>query len=210
MFDFGEIQQAILFGKDSLATELTQKAINEECAPRDILSQGLIAGMDVVGTKFKNGEYYLPQVLLAARAMKAALVLLHPLIVRAGIQPVGTFVLGTVKGDLHDVGKNLVAMLFQGAGFNVIDLGIDVSSEKFVEAVRENKPEIMGMSSLLTTTMREMQDVIQALQEAGLRDKVKIMVGGAPITQQYADKIGADAYALDGATAVEMAIAMLN
>ncbi len=210
MFDFGELQQAIILGKGPLATELTQKAINEECVPKDILNQGLIAGMDVVGVKFKNGEYYLPQVLLAARAMKAAVVLLHPLIVSAGIQPIGTLVLGTVKGDLHDVGKNLVAMLFQGAGFNVIDLGVDVSSEKFVEAVRENKPDILGMSSLLTTSMREMQDVIQALQEAGLRDKVKIMVGGAPITQQFADKIGADAYALEGGTAVEMAKAMVN
>ena len=157
--------------------------------------------MEVIGVKFKNNEVFVPEVLIAARAMNAGMELLKPKLVETGVEPIGSVVLGTVKGDLHDIGKNLVRMMFEGVGLTVFDLGVDVSSEQFVEAVQEHQPDIVGLSALLTTTMGEMKKVIQAIEEAGLRDKVKIMVGGAPVTSRFAQEIGADLYAKDAAEA---------
>jgi 5-methyltetrahydrofolate--homocysteine methyltransferase len=173
--------------------------------PGEILDEGLIKGMDVVGEKFKNGEFFIPEVLLAARVMHAGMDILKPALVSSGVEPVGKVVLGTVKGDLHDIGKNLVAMMLEGAGFEVIDLGIDVPPEKFVEAVRNDGACIRAMSALLTTTMTAMKTTLEALQEAGIRDDVMAMIGGAPVTQDYADEIGADGYARDAASAIDKA-----
>jgi len=157
----------------------------------------------VIGIKFKNNEIYVPEVLIAARAMHAGMDVLRPKLVETGVKNIGKFVIGTVKGDLHDIGKNLVKMMLEGAGFEVIDLGVDISPDKFVEAVKEHQPNVLGMSALLTTTMVNMPEVIKALESAGLRDKVKVMIGGAPLTKNYADQIGADAYSPDAASAVE-------
>jgi 5-methyltetrahydrofolate--homocysteine methyltransferase len=157
----------------------------------------------VVGEKFKNGEYFVPEVLVAARAMKAAMELLRPLLAASDVEPIGTVVIGTVRGDLHDIGKNLVAMMLEGAGFRVVDLGVDVPAEKFIEAAREHNAEIVGMSALLTTTMTYMPEVIKALEAEGIRNRVKVIVGGAPVTQEWADQIGADGYAPDAASAVD-------
>lgn len=210
MFDYAQLQQAVISGKSQVALTLSEQALSEGLSPVEILNQGLIAGLDVVGVKFKKGEYYLPQVLLSAKAMKTALELIEPLISKTGAKPIGTFVIGTVKGDLHDIGKNLVAMMFKGAGFNVIDLGIDVSAEKFITAIQEFKPDIVGMSALLTTTMAQIKNNIQAIDEAGLRDRVKLIVGGAPVSQRFADEVGADAYAVDAVTGVEIARQFLS
>jgi len=175
-----------------------------------ILNEALIAGMDIVGEKFKKNEFYVPELLIAARAMKTGMEVLRPILVGKGVKSSGKVVLGTVQGDLHDIGKNLVGMMLEGAGFEIIDLGIDVSSEKFVEAVKENNAHLVGLSALLTTTMPYMKDVIKAMEEAGLREKIKIMIGGAPITQDYADEIGADGYAPDAASAVDKAKEILR
>jgi 5-methyltetrahydrofolate--homocysteine methyltransferase len=166
--------------------------------------------MNEVGRRFKNNEFYVPEVLIAARAMHAAMDVLKPLLAASDVQPVGTVVIGTVKGDLHDIGKNLVAMMLEGGGFNVIDLGVDVSPEKFLQAVREHKPNIVGLSALLTTTMPAMKTTIEALKEAGVRDQVKVIIGGAPVTQRFADEIGADGYAPDAASAVDVARQLLG
>jgi len=161
--------------------------------------------MDAVGRDFKAGELFVPEVLIAARAMRAGMDILKPLLAEADVPSAGKYAVGTVKGDLHDIGKNLVRMMIEGGGFEVLDLGVDVSPEGFVEAVRENQPDIIGLSALLTTTMTNMKAVIEALEEAGLRDSVKIMIGGAPVTDAYAQEIGADGYAADAATAVDIA-----
>jgi 5-methyltetrahydrofolate--homocysteine methyltransferase len=197
------LAQAILEGKRNDAVELTQKLVDAGITPKQILDEGLIAGMAVAGEKFKNGEYFVPEILVAARAMKASMEILRPLLVATDVQPIGTMVIGTVRGDLHDIGKNLVAMMMEGAGFKVVDLGVDVTAEKFIEAAKEHNAQIVGMSALLTTTMTYIPEVIKAFDEAGLRPKVKLIVGGAPVTQEWANQIGADAYAPDAATAVD-------
>jgi 5-methyltetrahydrofolate--homocysteine methyltransferase len=197
------LAQAILEGKRNDAVELTQKLIDAGVTPKQILDEGLIAGMSVAGEKFKNGEYFVPEILVAARAMKASMELLRPLLVATDVQPIGTMVIGTVRGDLHDIGKNLVAMMMEGAGFKVVDLGVDVTAEKFIEAAKEHNAQIVGMSALLTTTMTYIPEVIKAFDAEGLRPKVKLIVGGAPVTQEWANQIGADAYAPDAATAVD-------
>jgi 5-methyltetrahydrofolate--homocysteine methyltransferase len=201
--ELNALAQAILEGKRNDAVELTRKLIEAGVTPKQILDEGLIAGMSIAGEKFKNGEYFVPEILVAARAMKASMELLRPLLVAADVQPIGTMVIGTVRGDLHDIGKNLVAMMVEGAGFRVVDLGVDVSADKFVAAAKEHNAQIVGMSALLTTTMTYIPEVIKAFDAEGLRPKVKLIVGGAPVTQEWAHQIGADAYAPDAATAVD-------
>jgi len=192
-------------GEDEEVAELVQKALDSGLTPKEILQDGLIAGMDQVGKDFKAGDLFVPEVLIAARAMHAGMNVLRPLLSASDSPTVGKYVIGTVKGDLHDIGKNLVKMMLEGAGFETVDLGTDVAPEAFVQAVREHKPRIVGMSALLTTTMVNMKSTIDALNEAGLRESVKIMVGGAPVTAAFAQQIGADAYAPDAATAVDVA-----
>ncbi len=205
MVDLNVISEALQRGDAEKVEELVKKALEENLTPKKILEDGLIKGMDIIGTKFKKNEVYVPEVLIAARAMHAGMGILKPKLIECGVKNIGKVAIGTVKGDLHDIGKNLVKMMLEGAGFEVIDLGIDVSPDKFVEAVKEHKPNIIGMSALLTTTMVNMAEVIKALEAAGLRDKVKIMIGGAPITQNYTDQIGADGYSPDAASAVDKA-----
>jgi 5-methyltetrahydrofolate--homocysteine methyltransferase len=192
-------------GEDEIVAGLVQDAVDEGLDPGDILQGGLIAGMDQVGKDFKAGDLFVPEVLIAARAMHAGMGVLRPLLAESEVPSAGKYVIGTVKGDLHDIGKNLVRMMLEGAGFETIDLGTDAEPHDFVDAVRETKPVLVGMSALLTTTMVQMKATIEALQEAGLRDSVKIMVGGAPVTATFAEEIGADAYAPDAATAVDVA-----
>ena len=190
--------------------KLTKEALDEGIPPEVVLKEGLIAGMDVVGTRFKNNEYYVPEVLIAARAMKRAMAVLKPKLAESGVEPVSKIAIGTVKGDLHDIGKNLVAMMMEGAGFEVVDLGIDCAPEKFVDAVKNEKVNVVAMSALLTTTMPGMKTTIEALKSAGVKGQVKTMIGGAPITQSYADEIGADGYAPDAASAVDKAKELLG
>jgi len=203
MADLKALADAVIKGDQGTAVEITKSALEEGTAAKNVLEEGLIAGMDVVGARFKNNEIYIPEVLIAARAMKMAMEFLEPELVKAGVKPVGKFLIATVQGDLHDIGKNLVAMMLKGAGFEVIDLGVDVGPEKFVELVKAKGVQLVGMSALLTTTMPGMERTIKALKEAGV--SAKIMIGGAPVTQGYADKIGADGYAADAASAVDMA-----
>jgi len=203
MVDLKALADAVIKGDQSTAVEITKSALEEGTAAKNVLEEGLIAGMDVVGDRFKKNEIYIPEVLIAARAMKMAMEVLEPELVKAGVQPVGKFLIGTVQGDLHDIGKNLVAMMLKGAGFEVVDLGVDVGPEKFVEKAKATGIQLVGMSALLTTTMPSMEKTIKALKEADVL--AKIMIGGAPVTQGYADKIGADGYAADAASAVDLA-----
>ena len=205
MAKFEEISVLLQRGKAKDLAALVTEELNNGTAPKDILTNGLIVGMGIVGEKFKNNEIFVPEVLIAARAMNAALNVLKPALAETGVEPVGTAVICTVKGDLHDIGKNLVKMMIEGTGIRVIDLGVDCSAEKVVDAVREYNADIVCLSSLLTTTMLYQKDIIDALKAAGLRDKVKVMVGGAPVTQAFADEIGADAYTPDAASAAEKA-----
>jgi 5-methyltetrahydrofolate--homocysteine methyltransferase len=205
MVNLDVISEVLQRGDAEKVGELVKKALEENFAPKKILEDGLIKGMDIIGAKFKRNEVYVPEVLIAARAMRVGMEVLRPKLTETGVKSIGKVIVGTVKGDLHDIGKNLVKMMLEGAGFEVIDLGVDVSADKFVEAVKEHQPNIIGMSALLTTTMVNMPEVIKALEVAGLRDKVKIMVGGAPITQNYADQIGADGYSPDAASAADKA-----
>ena len=200
-----QIASKLYDGEDQEVAGLVQQALDQGMIPVEILNGGLIAGMDQVGKDFKAGELYVPEVLIAARAMYAGMDVLRPLLAEGEVPSAGKYVIGTVKGDLHDIGKNLVKMMLEGAGFQTVDLGTDVSAEDFVSAVREHQPKLLGMSALLTTTMVQMKTTIEALEEAGLRDSVKIMVGGAPVTTAFAEQIGADAYAPDAATAVDVA-----
>ena len=204
MADFQAIADALIKGQAPMVKELVTKAIDEGVNPGELLEKGLIAGMSVIGERFKKNEVYVPEVLIAARAMHAGMDILKPLLSKSGFKSKGIFAIGTVKGDLHDIGKNLVMMMMEGAGYQVMDLGVDVTPEKFVKAVKDGA-QIIGMSALLTTTMPSMKTSIDALKAAGVRDKIKVMVGGAPLTQEYADKIGADGYAQDAATAVDVA-----
>lgn len=201
----GELSQAVIDGHKEEIADLTEDALDEGLEAQVILNQGLMLGMDHVGTEFRAGNMYVPEVLRAARAMQASMDVLKPLLVESGIPTTGRMLLGTVKGDMHDIGKNLVAMMCEGAGFEVYDLGKDVAPEDFVAAVKNYNPDIVGMSALLTTTMRAMEHTVKALQEAGIRDQVKIMVGGAPVTQAFAEQIGADGYASNAASAVDLA-----
>jgi len=205
MVDLNKVSEALQRGDAEKVAELVKQALEENLTPKKILEDGLIKGMSIIGGKFKRNEVYVPEVLIAARAMHAGMDILRPKLVETGVKNIGKVAIGTVKGDLHDIGKNLVKMMLEGGGFEVIDLGTDVSVEKFVEAVKEHQPNIIGMSALLTTTMVNMPEVIKALKAAGLRDKVKVMIGGAPITQNYADQIGADCYSPDAASAVDNA-----
>jgi len=203
MADLKTLADAIIKGDQNTAVEITKTALDEGTAAKSVLEEGLIAGMDVVGSRFKKNEIYIPEVLIAARAMKMAMEILEPELVKAGVKPVGKFLIGTVQGDLHDIGKNLVAMMLKGAGFEVIDLGVDVGPEKFVEQAKAAGAQLIGMSALLTTTMPGMEKTVKALKDAGV--SAKIMIGGAPVTQGYADRIGADGYTPDAASAVDMA-----
>ena len=182
---------------------MTKETIDKGSPPQDILEQGLLAGMDVVGQRFKASEMFIPEVLRCAKCMHGAMEILRPLLVETGASMIGTFVLGTVKGDLHDIGKNLVGMLFEGAGFDVVDLGVDKDPQEFVDAIKDHDAKLFGMSALLTTTMPKMSETIDAIKEAGIRDQIKIMIGGAPVTAEFAKDIGADAYASNAASAVD-------
>jgi 5-methyltetrahydrofolate--homocysteine methyltransferase len=206
MADFAKISELLQKGKAKDVEALVKQAIDEKASPGDILNQGLIAGMSVVGEKFKKNQVYVPEVLIAARAMNAGLKVLEPLLAKSGVKPLGVVAVGTVKNDLHDIGKNLVIMMLKGAGFRVIDLGIDVPPEKFVKAAQDGA-QVIGLSALLTTTMPQMKAVIEALKAAKV--KTKTMIGGAPVTQSYADEIGANGYAPDAASAVDVAKKLL-
>jgi len=202
--------QTDLYDGDMDAVEAaTRKAIDDGMSPKEILDDGLIAGMDVVGRDFKAGDLFIPEVLLCARAMHAGMEILRPLLAESGVPAQGKLVIGTVAGDLHDIGKNLVSMMFQGAGFEVIDLGTDVPPEKFVETVRAENADLVGMSALLTTTMPSMKATIDAFIQAGLRNKVKVLIGGAPVTAEYSEDIGADGFAPDAGAAVDAARELL-
>ena len=200
-----QIAENLIKGNAAKVKELTQKAVDEGEDVEKILNEALLAGMSVVGDKFKRNEFYVPEVLIAARAMKAGMEVIRPFLAEKNIKGKGRIVLGTVKGDLHDIGKNLVGMMLEGAGFEVVDLGVDIPAEKFVEEIKKTDAQIVGMSALLTTTMPAMKDVIAALTKEGVRKNVKVMIGGAPVTQEYADEIGADGYAPDAASAVDKA-----
>ena len=202
---FEKIAERLIVGKIDEVKELSQQALDQGTSPRDIIDKGLLAGMDVVGKRFKAGDMFIPEVLLCARCMHGAMDILKPLLSEADAAGVGTYLIGTVEGDLHDIGKNLVSMMLQGAGFEVIDMGTNITPQQFVDAVKEHKPTILGLSALLTTTMPKMEETIKALKEAGIRDQVKIMAGGAPVTQDFVDKIGADAYGANAASATEKA-----
>lgn len=210
MADFQELAQAVIRGDAKTSESITRQLLEDGVGADQIVNQGLIEGMSVVGTKFKNNEYYVPEVLIAARAMKTSMNMLRPLLAESDIQPVGKIVLGTVRGDLHDIGKNLVAMMMEGAGFAVTDLGVDVSAEQFLQAAQDQAATLIGLSALLTTTMVGMKDIIEAVRSAGLKGQVKIMIGGAPVTQSFADEIGADGYAPDAASAVDCAKELLG
>jgi len=212
MADMQALANALISGKREEVVELVKKALDDGVGPAEILQDGLIAGMNEVGRRFKANEFYVPEVLIAARAMSnqkeaetrpGAMEILQPHLEKAGVKPLGRCIIGTAKGDLHDIGKNLVAMMMKGAGIEVIDVGIDVSAEKFVEVAKETECNLIGVSALLTTTMPQMKTVIDALKESGL--DVKVMIGGAPVTQSYADEIGAAGYAPDAASAVDKA-----
>jgi 5-methyltetrahydrofolate--homocysteine methyltransferase len=204
------IYQGILEGDREAVIAAVQEAINAKMTAEKILKEGMMAPMGEVGRLFEEGEYFVPELLIAARAMQGGMVLLKPMLVSEEIKPVGRIVIGTVKGDLHDIGKNLVGMMLEGAGFEVTDLGSDVDAQKFVDAVKSTNAQVVGMSALLTTTMSNMPSTIEALKAAGLRDKVKVLVGGAPLTKAYADQIGADGYAPDASQAAKLALSLVS
>lgn len=204
------ICEAVLKGNAKVAAAETQAAVEAGISASEILHQACIPAMTEVGRLFESGEKFVPEMLIAARAMQKALEILKPLLVQAEVKTLGKVVIGTVAGDLHDIGKNLVAMMLEGAGFQIIDLGNDVSPEKFVEAVKQHEPDLLGMSALLTTTVSSISDTIQALTEAGVRDKVKVIIGGAPITQDFANKVGADGFAPDAGSVARMAKNLLG
>ncbi len=208
MADFEALKDAVIKGDANAAKEGTAKALEEGVDPEAVLNDGLVAGMNVVGKAFKAGEMYVPEVLVAARAMKTAMEILEPRLAEAGVKPIGTIVVGTVQGDLHDIGKNLVAMMLKGAGFDVVDLGTDVTPEQFVKAASDHDARIVGLSALLTTTMPAMKQAVVAFKEAGV--DAKLMIGGAPVTRKYAEEIGAQGYAPDAATAVDVARELLR
>lgn len=205
-----QIKENIIAGEDEAVGSLTQSAIEQGLPPARILDEGLIAGMAVVGARFKNHEMYLPDVLLAARAMNAGMALLRPLLERDGVATIGKVVLGTVQGDMHDIGKNLVGIMLRGAGFEVIDLGTDVQARRFIDAALENGAGVVGLSALLTTTMLKMKQVVDMVREEGLSDRIKVIVGGAPVSAKFAAEIGADAHGFDAASAVDRVKGLLG
>ena len=205
MEDLKELFEAIVDGNAGKSKALTAKALTEGVDPQEILNKYMIPAMDEVGRRFETNEYFVPELLIAARAMKGSLELIKPRLVASGAKPIGKVAIGTVKGDLHDIGKNLVAAMLEGGGFEIIDLGVDVTPDKFVKAVKEKGASIIALSALLTTTMPSMKTTIDAFKQAGLRDQVKFLIGGAPITQKYADEIGADGYSESAAGAVTLA-----
>jgi 5-methyltetrahydrofolate--homocysteine methyltransferase len=205
-----KINQGILDGDREGVVDGVKEAIGANITAEKILKEGMMAAMGEVGRLFEEGEYFVPELLIAARAMQGGMELLKPLLVAADIEPVGKIVIGTVKGDLHDIGKNLVGMMLEGAGFEVTDLGSDVDAQKFVDAVKSSGAQVVGMSALLTTTMSNMPATIEALKAAGLRDKVKVMVGGAPLTKAFSDQIGADGYAADASQAAKLALSFVS
>ena len=207
---YNEISELLQKGKAKEIVTAVEKALSEGAGAGDILEKGLISGMNVIGGKFSRGEVFVPEVLIAARAMNRASAILKPALTEAGVQPVGRAIICTVKGDLHDIGKNLVRMMIEGKGIEAIDLGVDCGSEKIVETVQNSDAKVVCLSALLTTTMMSQKDIIEALKTAGLRNKVKVMVGGAPLTQSFADEIGADAYTPDAATAADVCRSYFN
>lgn len=202
MIELQEMATLLQQGEVNPVKTLTQRLLDQGISPQTILNDGLIAGMTVVGEQMRCGEMYLPEVLQSASVMHAAMAVLKPHLLSSGVQPLGRVVLGTVKGDMHDIGKNLVAIMLQGAGFEIVDLGINAPPEKFVEAIQQHQPKIVGMSAMLTTTMLVMKKTIEVINAAGVRAQAKIIIGGAPITQRFADEIGADAFAKDAVTAI--------
>ena len=202
---YEELSTAVLEGDIDRAPGLVERALDEGLRPKEILDNGLVLGMNEVGVRFRRGDMYVPEVLMSADAMHAGLDILRPHLTATGATLLGTIVLGTVKGDLHDIGKNLVGMMCEGAGFEVINLGFNVEPEQFVEAIKEHQPDVVGMSALLTTTMRAMGHTIRAIEEAGLRDQVKIMIGGAPVDAEFAERIGADGYGSNAPAAADLA-----
>jgi len=205
-----KLADALKNGRAPDVTKLVNEALSENIPAEQILNNGLIVGMNTVGVLFKSGKMYVPQVLIAARAMYAGLDILNPILSEQDVAPLGIVAIGTVKGDMHDIGKNLVAMMMEGAGIKVIDLGTNVTADKFIQAIKVDGAQIVAMSALLTTTMQQMKATIDEIDKAGIRDNVKIMIGGAPITQEYADDIGADGYTSDAASAAEMAKSFLE
>jgi 5-methyltetrahydrofolate--homocysteine methyltransferase len=205
MYDGIELYNAILTGDARKAEQVTKAALAEKVDPTELVHKYMIPAMDEVGKRFECNEYFVPELLIAARAMKIALEIISPLLTAKGVEPIGRVVIGTVQGDLHDIGKNLVASMLEGGGFQVIDLGVDVPPEKFVEAAQENAGSIVALSTLLTTTMTMMKKVIEALEQVGIRKQTKVIIGGAPVTQQYADEIGADGYGDNANSAVALA-----
>ena len=205
-----QISENLQKGKAADVKSLVAQALNEGIKPSDVLMNGMIAGMNIIGEKFKKNEVYVPHVLIAARAMHAGMDILKPELIKSGVEPIGKIVVGTVKGDLHDIGKNLVCMMLEGAGFEVFDAGIDCTAEKLVDLAVEKNAPVIGLSALLTTTMPSMKDVIAEIQKRNLQSKIKVMIGGAPVTQNYADEIGADGYSTDAASAVDLAKKILD
>lgn len=206
---YEKLASAILEGDAETTTKLVERGLKKEITPKQLLDNGLIVGMDEVGVRFKRGDMFVPEVLMSADAMAAGMVILRPLLVESGAELLGKIVMGTVKGDLHDIGKNLVSMMCEGSGFEMIDIGFNADPEKFIAAIKEHRPRIIGMSAMLTTTMRAMGQTIKAIEEAGLRDQVKVMVGGAPVDKEFADRIGADGYGSNAPSGAELAKALV-
>ena len=209
MTSFENLSQSVVSGNESQVKETVKAMLAAGVNPLDVIQQGLIAGMNIVGPLFKAGEMYVPEVLMSAKSMAAGIEIVKPYIAEGDMPSEGTIIVGTVKSDLHDIGKNLVAMMLESGGFKVIDLGVDVTAERFIAAVKEHKPDILAMSALLTTTMLSMKDTIELIKEEGLQSTVKVIIGGAPISQDFANEIGADGFAVDAASAVELCRALL-
>jgi len=205
-----QLSQALINGDMKQVPQLSQQALDQGHSAEEVLQNGLLAGMEVVGRKFRDGEMFIPEVLRCAKCMHKSMDILRPILAESGVQSEGTFLIATVEGDLHDIGKNLVAMMFEGAGFDVVDLGIDQKAQAIIEAVKKHKPDILGLSALLTTTMPKMEEAIQAIDAEGLHENMKIIVGGAPVTSEFADKIGADSYAPNAASAVDVGKELLR
>jgi len=202
---FERLSTAVLEGDAEKAHKLVERGLKQGLSPKEILDNGLIVGMDEVGARFKRGDMFVPEVLMSADSMAAGMEILRPLLIESGAEMLGKIVMGTVKGDLHDIGKNLVSMLCEGAGFEIVDIGFNAEPEKFIEAIKQHQPQVVGMSAMLTTTMRAMGQTIKAIEEAGLRDQVKIMVGGAPVDRDFADAISADGYGSNAPSGADLA-----
>ena len=205
-----ELGNAVIKGNVAEVQDLTNRALDNDAEPMEIIQEGLIKGMNVVGQRFKKGDMFVPEVLMAAKAMKGGMNIVKPLVVEGDMPSAGKVMLGTVSGDLHDIGKNLVGMLMESGGLELVNLGVDITAEEFANEVKEHKPDVLGMSALLTTTMLEMKNTIEVLEEEGLRDDLKIIIGGAPVTQDFADEIGADGWAPDAASAKDLAVELME